>query len=131
MVSYMCCCSFLWLLNYWYRANIACIHVSQIYQSILSGISLNLFYSIFSVHMVSQLMPHSQQQWSCRDVHSILWDFYSTLGCHDTQNVLHKYNHPSDPTKPLRFICMDGLTKPHFLGRLRHERLTSNQMVGQ
>ena len=26
---------------------------------------------------------------------------------------------------------MDGLTKPLFLGRLRHERLTSNQMVGQ
>ena len=24
---------------------------------------------------------------------------------------------------------MDGLTKPPFLGRLRHERLTSNQMV--
>ena len=22
---------------------------------------------------------------------SILWDFYPTLGCHDTQNVLHKY----------------------------------------
>ena len=29
------------------------------------------------------------------------------------------------------YICMDGLTKPHFLGMLRHERLTSNQMVGQ
>ena len=26
---------------------------------------------------------------------------------------------------------MDALTKPHFLGRLRHERLTSNQLVGQ
>ena len=35
------------------------------------------------------------------------------------------------PTKPIRFICMDGLTKPHFLGRLRHEQLISNQMVGQ
>ena len=31
--------------------------------------------------------------------------FYGTLpGCHDTQNVLHKYNHPTKP------ICMDGLT---------------------
>ena len=28
-------------------------------------------------------------------------------------------------------VCMDDLTKPLFLGRLRHERLTSNQMVGQ
>ena len=54
---------------------------------------------------------------------------YPTLGCHDTQNVLrHKYNRQ---TKPIRPISMDGLTKPHFLGRLRHERLTSNQMVGQ
>ena len=26
---------------------------------------------------------------------------------------------------------MGRLTKPLFLGRLRHERLTSNQMVGQ
>ena len=34
----------------------------------------------------------SQQQRSCRDVASILWDFYPTLGCHDTQKVLHKYN---------------------------------------
>ena len=69
-----------------------------------------------------------QQQWSCRDVASILWDFNPTLGCHDTQNVLHIYN---DPTKPIRLLCMDGLTKPLFLGRLRHERLTSNQLVGQ
>ena len=50
----------------------------------------------------------------------ILWDFYPT--CHDTQNVLHKYNHPS---KPIRLTCMDGLTKPLFLGRLRLEWLTS------
>ena len=28
-------------------------------------------------------------------------------------------------------MCMAGLTKPLFLGRLRHERLTSNQIVGQ
>ena len=46
----------------------------------------------------------SQQQWSCRDVASILWDFYPTLGCHDTQNVRHKYNHP---TKPIMLICMN------------------------
>ena len=71
--------------------------------------------------LVGALHP-SQQQWSCRDVASILWDFYPTLGCHDTQNVLHKYNHP---TKPIRLICMDGLTKPLFLGRLRHERCNS------
>ena len=59
---------------------------------------------------------------------SILWDFYPTLGCHDFQNVLRKYNLP---TKPIKLICMDGLTKPDFLGRLRHEQLTSNQMVSQ
>ena len=64
---------------------------------------------------------------SCQDVASILWGFYPTLGCHDTQNALHKYNHP---TEPIRLICIDGLTKPLFLGRLRHERLTSNQIVG-
>ena len=55
---------------------------------------------------INALRP-SQQQWSCQDVASILWDF----GCHDTQNVLHKYNHP---TKPIRLICMDGLTKQWF-----------------
>ena len=27
----------------------------------------------------------------------------------------HEYNHP---TKPIRFICMDGLSKPLFLGLL-------------
>ena len=26
---------------------------------------------------------------------------------------------------------MDGLAKPHFLGRRRHEQLTSHQMAGQ
>ena len=62
---------------------------------------------------IGALRP-SQQQWSCRDVASILWDFYSTSRCHDTQNVLHKYNHP---TESIRLI-IDGLTKPHFLGRL-------------
>ena len=51
--------------------------------------------------------------------------FYGTLGYNDTQNLLHKYNHP---TKPIRLVCMDDLTKPLFLGRLRHERLTSNQI---
>ena len=54
---------------------------------------------------------------------SILWDVYPTLGCHDTQNVLHKCNHP---TKPIRLISMNGLTKPHFLDRPRHERLTKS-----
>ena len=49
------------------------------------------------------------------DTASILWDFYTTLGCHDTQNVLHKNNHPF---KPIRLICMDGLTKPLYLRRL-------------
>ena len=58
---------------------------------------------------------------------SILWDLYPKLGCHGTQNVLRKYNHP---TKQIRRICMNGLIKPLFLGRLRLERLTSNQMVG-
>ena len=61
------------------------------------------------------------------DVTSILWDFYPTLGCHDTQNVLHKDKYP---TKPKQLICMDSLSiKPLFLGRLKHEGLTSN--VGQ
>ena len=42
---------------------------------------------------------------------------YSTLECHDMQNLLqYNYNHP---IKQLRFICMDGLTKPLFLDRLR------------
>ena len=40
---------------------------------------------------------------------------------------------PNPASKPIRFICMDGLTKPLSLGRLRLERFnkTSNQMVGQ
>ena len=33
----------------------------------------------------------SQPHWSFHEVASVLWDFYPTLGCHDTQNVLHKY----------------------------------------
>ena len=72
----------------------------------------------FFFKLINALRP-SQQQWSSRDVASILWDLYPTLGCHDTQNALHKYNHP---TKPIRLIRTDGLTKPRFLhvGRLRH-----------
>ena len=42
--------------------------------------------------------------------------FYRTF-THDTQNVLHKYNHPS---KPIKLICYVGLTKqgplPFILG---------------
>ena len=41
-------------------------------------------------------------------------------------NVLNKYNHLS---KPIRFICMDGLTKPLFLGRLRLERVDGRSVV--
>ena len=52
-----------------------------------------------------------------------LFGCYPTLVCHDTQNVLHRYNQPS---KPIRLICMDGVTKPFSLDRLRLERLTSN-----
>ena len=37
------------------------------------------------------------------DVASTLWDFYPTLGCHDTQNAL-------EISKQLRIICMGGLT---------------------
>ena len=44
------------------------------------------------------------------------------LGWHDTQNVLHKYNHPCKPI---------SLTKPLFLGSLTLERLISNHMVSQ
>ena len=51
-----------------------------------------------------------------------------TLGCHGTQHVIHKYNQPSNPK---RLIGKDDLTKPLFLGRLRLERIISNQMVGQ
>ena len=44
--------------------------------------------------------------------------FYGTFTQHeDTQNGLHKYN---QPTEPIRLICMYGLTKPLFLGRLSH-----------
>ena len=43
----------------------------------------------------------SQQLWSCWDIASILWDFYPTLGCHDSQYVLLKYSHVS---KQLRLI---------------------------
>ena len=68
-------------------------------------ICLNLF--------LLMLERPNQQQWSCRDVASILWDFYPKLGCHDTQNVLQKYNHPN---KSIRLICLDGLTyKPYWL----------------
>ena len=53
---------------------------------------------------------------------------YNGTFTHDTQNALYKNNHT---TKPIRLICTDGFTKPHFLGRHSHEWLTSNQMVGQ
>ena len=65
-----------------------------------------------------------------RGVALMSWDFYPILGCHDTKNVLHKYNNPSKP-KLLLLLCMDGLNKPLFLGRLRLERFTSNQRVGR
>ena len=41
-----------------------------------------------------------------------LWDFYPKLGCHDTQNGLHKYNHTAKPIK-----LMAGLTKKVQVGK--------------
>ena len=72
----------------------------------------NLFVWCFTFQSTAMVISFgalrsSQQQWSFRDVASILWDFYPTLGCQDTQNALRKYNHP---TKPIRLTCMDGLT---------------------
>ena len=40
--------------------------------------------------LIDALRP-SQQLWSCRNVASILWECYPTLGCHV------KNNHPSKP----------------------------------
>ena len=66
---------------------------------------------------------------SCRDVASILWDFYPTLGCHGTQNVLHKCNHPTKPIT-LIYVWMVGLN--HFSWASTYfQRLTSNQMICQ
>ena len=56
------------------------------------------------------VLRHSQQLLSCREVASILWD--------TTQQQWLK--------------CIDGLTKPPFLDRLRaSKRSISNQMVDQ
>ena len=35
---------------------------------------------------IDALRP-SQQQWSCQDIASILWDFYQTLGCNDHTDI--------------------------------------------
>ena len=67
--------------------------------------SFDLFVCLF------KLMPYVpvNSNGHVRDVASILVvDFYPTLGWHSTQNVLHIYNYP---TKPIRLICMNGLTK--------------------
>ena len=53
-----------------------CLPQFSFYQEI--ELISNLFVLIDALHS-------SQQQWSCRDVASILWDFYPTLGCHDIE----------------------------------------------
>ena len=45
-----------------------------------------------------------------------------------TSNKCFKYNHP---TKPKGLMCGRLDLEPHFLGRLRHERFTSNQIAIQ
>ena len=57
-------------------------------------------------------LRRNQQQWSCQDVVSILWDVMISNKC-------LKYN---DPSKPILLICMGGYLKPFFLGRHRPER---------
>ena len=50
-----------------------------------------------------------QRQWSCRDVASILLDFYppQKKDVMTSKNCLkYMYN---QPTKPIRLVCMDGL----------------------
>ena len=53
---------------------------------------------------------------------------YPKLGCHDIQNVLQIY-HPRNPLWLITYGWHD--LKPLFPGRLRSERLISNQMVSQ
>ena len=67
------------------------------------------------------LTSQSTTAWSCRDIASTLWDIPKI------KNVM------SASTETIRLIIMYGWfdLKPLFLGRLRHERLTSNQMVSQ
>ena len=51
-----------------------------------------------------------------------------------TSNTCLKYNHPTKPQRLIIYIyymCEWFDLKPLFLGKLRPERLTSNQMVSQ
>ena len=58
--------------------------------------------------------------------------FYGTFTQHlDVMTLKMCFFQYNNPTKPIRLICMDGLTRPPFLGRLIHEWLTSNQMACQ
>ena len=70
----------------------------SVYQNQAKALYVHLF-------VWSDALRPSQHQWSCRDDAPLLWDIYPILGWHDTQNRLHKYNHP---TKPIRLICMDA-----------------------
>ena len=49
----------------------------------------------------------------CRGVAFILWDLYPKSGRHDIQKVLQIL----PPTKPIRLICIDGLTGTIFPGQ--------------
>ena len=48
-----------------------------------------------------------------------------------TSNKCLKYNHPTKPKATKAYMCERFDLKPFFLGKLRPERLTSNQMVGE
>ena len=53
---------------------------------------------LFCLFVCLELMLRpSQQLWSCRDVVSILWDFYPKLGRHEFKKKCSKYNHPTKP----------------------------------
>ena len=84
--------------------------------------SLNCWYIVF-VKIYNKILKYFKRFYYKRSKFSSEFHKWNMLKFMSTV-----YNHP---TKPIWLICMDCLTKPLFLGRLRHERLTSNQMVGQ
>ena len=76
----------------------------RIDETIYNVLSLLVEYNLLCLFVWIDALCPNQQQWSCQDAASILWDVMIS-------NKYLKYNHPS---KPILLICIGSLTWNHF-----------------
>ena len=60
----------------------------------------------FALFVCFVALRPSQPIWQCRDVTSILCDFYPTLGCHDIRNISKLQPKKKKKKKKMNSSCL-------------------------